>query len=70
MYACSVYVNSLCLCVYMSVSLHRSLKPHVIICSYTTAFRCVFVGVQGFNNHVCSRGALECLSTQGAKDMA
>ena len=70
MYARFVYVNCVCHCVYKSVSLHRFLYPHAIICSYWTAFRFVSVGVQGFNNHVCSRGALECLSTQGAKDMA
>lgn len=31
---------------------------------------CVCMCMHGFNNHVCSRGALECLSNEGAKDMA
>lgn len=64
-----VFVKFNCVrpCECISVSKHRFTWPHGFIYSYRT-FKCVCV--QGFNNHVYSRGALECLSTQGATDMA
>lgn len=64
----------LCVSLYTCLRLHRGLPNHMFICPYMAALRCVYMCVclvvRGFNNHVCSRGALECLSTQGAKDMA
>lgn len=47
--------------------MHTRLFVHAVRLLGVCAHVCV--GVHGFNNHVCSRGALECLSTQGAKDV-
>lgn len=70
----SLWVCEIQLCMFLCLFLYRGLCNHVFICSYVSAFRCgcvsVCVGVHWFNSHVCSRGALECLSTQGAKEMA
>ncbi len=65
--------SQLCVSVCSCLCLCRGLRSHMclfiriglILCVYV----CVCMRVQGFNNHLCSRGALECLSTQGAKDM-
>lgn len=60
----SVYT---CLCLNIGLRNHMCLFVHIWL--LLGVCMCVCMSVQGFNDHVCSRGALECLSTQGAKDM-
>lgn len=74
LFACA-WMRMYALCVFMwnSIVCPNSRQPNRTCLFHSIApllSGCMCVCAHGFNNHVCSRGALECLSNRGAKDMA